>query len=624
MSDELLAPHHDGSPGSVATPRDAVVATPLLGSRTTVHVEVPHAAGIREVHLRTVEDGEPIYRPARRVHRGRAIDVYAAEVPQVSPTQRYRFQLDGPTRSGWLTQSGFVEHDVPDTWDFALVADPPPPSWAPDAVLYQIFPDRFARGGVSDDWPEWSLPAAWDDPVTSEHPASMRQLYGGDLPGIVDHLDHLTSLGIGGVYLTPVFPSASNHRYNAASFDHVDPFLGGDAALVELARSLHARGIRLVGDLTLNHAGSTHPWFLAAQADPSGPEAGFFHFIDHPERYHAWQGVPSLPKFDHRDPELRRRLYDGPGSVAARYLDAPFHLDGWRIDAANMAGRLGGIDLSHELQRTLLATMRSVNPDAYLVAEHCHDATADLQGDGWHGTMDYTGFTRPAWSWLKDPDREVRLLGPPAPIRLRDGATTARTIDLVRGQAPWRSVVHGMNLLGSHDTARWAQVAGDRDRRHAGLVWLLTFPGVPSLFYGDEIGLGADLEALGAPDTATRQPMPWAHPERWDQQTLALTRRLVRVRNGSLALRRGGLRWVHVGDDALVYLRVHPEERVLVQVARAAVTPVSVDTAVLGAGEGRALLDHLDLAARNGRLELPATTRAEGRIWRLPPAATHP
>jgi alpha-glucosidase len=620
---ELLVPHHDGSPAYVATPAGQVVAAPALGTVTTVALTVPHAAGLEDVVLRTLDDGEPRHHAARRVHRGPAVDRWEAAVPQRTPVQRYRFHLEGPDRAGWLTQRGLLEHDVPDTWDFALVAAPAPPTWAADAVLYQIFPDRFARAGASDAWPDWSLPAAWDDPVVSRGPDAMRQLYGGDLPGITDRVEHLVELGVNGVYLTPLFPATSNHRYNATSFDAVDPFLGGDAALAALSHTLHARGLRLIGDLTLNHSGSAHPWFLAAQADPAAPEAGFYRFIEHPDRYHAWNAVPSLPRFDHRSPALRRRLYDGPDSVAGRYLGAPFDLDGWRIDAANMAGRLGATDLSAELQATLLATMRGVRHDAYLLAEHCHDATADLQGTGWHGTMDHSGFTRPVWAWLAASDREVRLFGSPTPLRRRDGSTTALTMDLFRGQRPWRSVVHSMNLLGSHDTARWAHVAGDRDRRHVGLVWLLTAAGIPSVFYGDELGLGADVGAGGAPDAGSRQPMPWAHPERWDHDTLALSRRLIHLRHASVALRRGGMRWVHVDGDVLVFLREHPAERMLVALTRDAAAAVELDASVLAASHARACLDHDDLEVDAGRLRLPATGRATGRIWQLAAAGVH-
>jgi alpha-glucosidase len=613
---ELDAPHHDGSPGYVATPADAVVAAPALGATTRLRLVVPHAAGVEAVHLRSVDDGEPHLRRARRTVRGRAVDQWEAELVQRTPVQRYRFALEGPTTSSWLTQLGVVDHDVPDTWDFALVSAPPPPVWVADAVLYQIFPDRFARAGVSDAWPAWAQPAAWHDPVAVRGPDAMRQLYGGDLPGIAAHVDHLVALGVTGVYLTPVFPARSNHRYDASSFAGVDAFLGGDGALAGLARTLHAHDLRLIGDLTLNHSGSTHPWFLAAQADPSCPEAGFYLFRDHPHDYHAWNEVPSLPKFDHRNRELRRRLYAGPDSVAARYLAAPFELDGWRIDAANMAGRLGAVDVSAELPAALLATMAATGRQLYLLAEHCHDATADVQGTGWHGTMDYSGFTRPVWSWLADPARAVRLFGWAGPLRARDGPTVARTMNLFRGQLPWRSVVHGMNLLGSHDTARWAFVSGDRDRRHVGLVWLLTAPGVPSLFYGDEIGLGAGSSA----DTSSRLPMPWDRPDAWDPATLALTRRLIALRRASPALRRGGLRWAHLERDIIAFLREHPDERVLVQLTRDATEALDLPAAVLGTNRARALLDHDDVEVAGGRLRLPATGRACGRVWRLDPA----
>jgi glycosidase len=153
-----------------------------------------------------------------------------------------------------------------------------------------------------------------------------------------------------------------------------------------------------MGDLTTNHTGDAHEWFVAARADPSSPEAGFYFFDEHPDRYASWLGVASLPKLDQSSPELRRRLYDGPGSVVARWLEAG--LDAWRIDVANMTGRHGAQDLAHDVARTLVATARAARPDVWVLAEHGHDATGDLRGDGWHGTMDYAGFTRPVWTWL--------------------------------------------------------------------------------------------------------------------------------------------------------------------------------------------------------------------------------
>ena len=133
------------------------------------------------------------------------------------------------------------------------------------------------------------------------------------------------------IYLTPFFPAGSMHRYDASTFDHVDPTLGGDDSLISLVAAAHRRGIRVIGDITLNHTGDHHDWFTTARGDPDAAERGYYFFDDdEPYGYVAWHGVPSLPKLDHRDAGLRRRFYDGPASIAARYLDEAFGLDGSR------------------------------------------------------------------------------------------------------------------------------------------------------------------------------------------------------------------------------------------------------------------------------------------------------
>ena len=147
--------------------------------------------------------------------------------------------------------------------------------------------------------------------MIGEGPDCPRQLYGGDLDGIIAHLDHIASLGVGTLYLTPLFPAESNHRYNASTFDRIDPLLGGDAAFARLADAAHARGMRLMGDLTTNHCGDTHEWFQAALADPNSPEAAFFFFERPPGQVRRVVGPaahadlrPPLPRA--APPALRR------------------------------------------------------------------------------------------------------------------------------------------------------------------------------------------------------------------------------------------------------------------------------------------------------------------------------
>lgn len=604
-------PHHDGSPAYVPAETGQSRARPALGETIQVRVEIPHTCRVDDVAVRATYDAEPVYRQARRIEQRTNADVWEADVCVRNPLTRYRFLLRRDDGNHWLTQLGLHDHDMPDVFDFGLVADDLAPDWPTGAVLYQIFPDRFARSGELIEWPEWAQPADWGDPVDTSDHGSMHQLYGGDLRGVVRHLDHIADLGATTVYLTPFFPGAHNHRYNATSFDRVDPLLGGDDALCELATALHRRDMRLLGDLTVNHSGDGHTWFRTAATDPASPEAAFYLWNDHPHDYEAWAGVPTLPKFDHRSPELRRRLYDSPDSVAARWLKPPFNLDGWRVDAANTAGRAGHIDQAATLRAMLLRTVRAARPDAYLLAEHAHDAAADLRGDGWHGTTDYAGFTRAAWSWLKDDGTDLELMGMPLATTPLPGPRVVAALQLIRAQLPWRSVIGSTITLSSHDTARWATVTTCRARRHVGFAWQFTFPGIPCLYYGDEIGL------TGSTGESGRTPMPWHIPDQWDREILGWVRRLIQLRRSAPALCHGGLRWLHVGDDRLVFLRTHPEQPVLVDLTRAASGPTHIAPGLLETGRLEPLLADQPVTVGNDGLTLPATDRPSASAWAL-------
>ena len=143
------------------------------------------------------------------------------------------------------------------------------------------------------------MPCSWDTtPVEGSGPQTPYQFYGGDLAGITEKLDHIQQLGADVIYLTPFFPARSNHRYDASTFASVDPLLGGDQALVELVEAAHARGLKVMGDLTANHSGDAHEWFRRALAEPDSEEAGYYYFNDDHTGYEAWYGVASLPKLN--------------------------------------------------------------------------------------------------------------------------------------------------------------------------------------------------------------------------------------------------------------------------------------------------------------------------------------
>jgi alpha-glucosidase len=577
----LGEPHHDGSELYVPEPPSE------LGDEVTVRLRVPRGSAVGEVALRYMHDGEP--RVARAVvDEETATDTWwRATFTAWNRSTRYRWLVSGGTAGyGWITGVGRVPFDRPDADDFVVSTGATGPDWHLDAVVYEIFPDRFATTGAAvGEPPPWAVRRGWDDVPVRLGDGTGAEWFGGDLRGIEERLDHVESLGANVLYLTPVFPAGSTHRYDAVAFDRVDPLLGGDEALASLTAAAHDRGMRVLGDLTLNHTGDGHDWFRAARADEQAPERSFFLFDDDVlHGYETWLGVRTLPKLDHRSEELRRRLVDGPDSVVQRWLRQPYGLDGWRIDVANMTGRHRDVDVNLAVAAAIRhAVGEATTGQGLLVAEHGHDARTDLPGDGWQGVMSYMGFLRPVWAWLRGDELPGELadgfLGLPVGVPRIDGKAAHESMRAFRAGVPWPATLHSWLLLDSHDTARFGVVAGDRDRQLVGVGLQLTGAGVPMVWAGDELGVGG----LWGEDA--RRPMPWDAPERWDATLLAGYRELVALRRSSEALRRGGLRTVAVGPDAIATLRETPGERVLCLAARTAHPAIRVPRAALGCTE---------------------------------------
>ena len=190
----------------------------------------------------------------------------------------------------WYNGSGLHAYNPTDAEDFRILADYQAPSWLKNSVFYQIFPDRFADGDPIQQRAGWGIRIRWfscsctrvGSPTNTGSRAAMVEFYGGDLPGIISHLDYLSDLGVNALYLNPIFTAFSNHRYDVTDYFSVDPHLGGNPALVELRQALNERGMRYILDIVPNHCGYLHPWFQAAQADPTAPTADFFTFRKHP------------------------------------------------------------------------------------------------------------------------------------------------------------------------------------------------------------------------------------------------------------------------------------------------------------------------------------------------------
>jgi alpha-glucosidase len=540
----LDEPQHDGSDVCVLErPTD-------LGQDAVVRVRVQQP--VDTVLLRYVGNGE-----ARTATATQEDGWWVARFPMESPNVFYRWLLSGgEVGYAWRNGAGVVAHDIPDADDFVMSIDPGGPDWHAESVVYEIFPDRFASSGLDVDPPGWAIPRNWGELPIGRGPETPYEWFGGDLRGIEQHLDHIEQLGANVIYLTPIFPAGSTHRYDSTTFEHVDPLLGGDEALESLVRAAHARGMRVVSDLTTNHTGDKHEWFVNGNRD--------LYLFDESGDYESWWGVKSLPKLNWLSEDLRARIQ----AVARKWIAEPYSLDGWRVDVANMTGRTGMTDVNRDVAPTLREVLEA---DSVLVAEHFWDFRPDFRG--WHGAMNYSGFSKPVWAWLcRD---GLQYIGMPVRMPRFSGAATVATMRAFSAGVPSQFTLHSWMLLDSHDTARFRSLAASREHQLVGIGLQMTLPGVPMLFAGDEIGLEGDW------GEDARRTMPWDRPESWDVKLLEEYRRLIALRRSSPALARGGIRYAFVDDDVIAYLRETAEERLLCLASRAPHAPVRLPFASL-------------------------------------------
>jgi alpha-glucosidase len=573
----LDEPHHDGSDVYVLErPQE-------LGGEAVVRLHVP--LEVETVALRWIEDGE-----GRGVRASADGDGWwTARFPVPNPNVRYRWLLSGgEVGYGWVNGLGLVTHDVPDADDFVLSLDPGGPAWHLESVVYEIFPDRFASSGLDVDAPEWAVRRGWGDLPEGRGPTTPYEWFGGDLRGIEQRLDHIESLGANVIYLTPIFPAGSTHRYDATTFAQVDPLLGGDAALESLVAAAHGRGMRVISDLTTNHTGDKHEWFVGGERD--------LYLFDESGDYESWWGIKSLPKLNWRSPELRSRLQ----AVARKWIQPPYALDGWRVDVANMSARTGETDLNAEVAPTLRTVL---NNDSLLVAEHFHDYRPDFAG--WHGVMNYAGFSRPVWTWLRG-DVDIPYFGLPIPMPRLGGEASVATMRAFRAGVPWQFALHSWTILDSHDAPRFRTIAGSRERQLVGIGLQMTTPGVPMVFAGDEVGLE------GAWGEDARRTMPWDRRDTWDKALLEEYRRLIALRRSSEALAGGGIRYAYVDEDVIAYLRETPRERLLCVASRASHAPIRLPFPSLETLYGE------DAEIEGGEAVLPADGPSF-HIWRIEP-----
>lgn len=409
----------------------------------------------------------------------------------------------------------------------------PGPDWVRDAVFYQIFPERFDNADPSTD-PEGVVP--WGSAPTRDN------LMGGDLAGVTDRLGHLQAMGVNALYLTPVFSSSTNHRYDATDYYSIDPRLGGEAAFSTFLETAHDKDIRVLLDAVFHHCGYDHPFFQDVIANEGQSDyVNWFLVQDFPvtahpvPNYQTCSGCWYLPKLNVQNPQVREYLF---GAVQ-KWMSSG--IDGWRLDVPYM--------LENEpFWEQFRAVVKGHDPSQYIVAEVWEKATEWTTGATSDAAMNYR---------LRD-----AILSFVSEWR-GGGESFAAELEAIDTEIPADRKGLMLNLLGSHDTERvLTHVGGDVAAVKLAYALLFTAEGAPMVYYGDEVGMA------GFNDPDCRGAMLWDE-QAWNRGILEWLTTLARLRRENIALRRGTESTVQATENTIVRLRHHEDGDVLVVANRA-------------------------------------------------------
>jgi cyclomaltodextrinase len=440
-------------------------------------------------------------KPMKKIASTELFDYWFTSLEPDFRRLRYGFHLTGDETIVY-TEKGFypeiITHDTADYFCFPYLNSEDvfaPPAWVRDTVWYQIFPERFANGNKAND-PEGALPWGSAEPTPTN-------FFGGDFEGVIEHIDHLVELGITGIYFTPIFKATTNHKYDTIDYMEIDPQFGDKETFKRLVQVCHENGIKVMLDAVFNHSGFYFPQFQdVLEKGEQSKYKDWFYIWDYPVQtepmpnYDTFAFTHMMPKLNTAHPAVREYLLE-----VGRYWIREFDIDGWRLDVANEVG--------HDFWREFRKEVKAIKPDVYILGEIWHQSMAWLQGDQFDAVMNYP-YSHAAIQYFAKEE-----------ISTRDFMyKTAEALMMY----PENATEVAFNLLGSHDTPRILTVCKDNKEKLKQLfTFLLSSPGTPCIYYGDEIGMN------GEQDPGCRKCMEWDTTKQ-DRELFDFIATLIRLR----------------------------------------------------------------------------------------------
>ena len=413
------------------------------------------------------------------------------------------------------------------------------PAWVKETVWYQIFPERFANGDASID-PKNVVEWGSVDPKYDT-------FFGGDIQGIIDHLDHIEDLGITGIYFCPIFKSPSTHKYDTEDYFEIDPQFGTKELFKQFVELAHARGIRIMLDAVFNHCGWNFPqWQDVVKNGEKSEYKDWFHIRKFPLieedfdeilqpnglNYDAFAFCENMPKLNTENPEVLDYFLE-----VGRYWVREFDIDGWRLDVSN--------EVDHAFWREFRKAVREIKDDVYILGEIWHDSQPWLNGDQFDAVMNYP---------LTDAMLEFIAKDRMKPSEFKVAINKIYT-----------DYTHNVNevafnLLDSHDTTRLLTTCeGNKAKALLAYTFQMTQTGSPCIYYGGEIGLD------GGADPLCRRCMIWDE-EKQDREMYDYLKQLIRIRKNYPAMRSHELQWIETNDkeNVIIFKKVFKDEEIYV------------------------------------------------------------